>query len=308
MNDARDNGRTVIAVPTAGRQADLRRLLTALGTAYGGQPDVELLVVDNDPRASARPIFVECSAPFGDRSRYVVEPQRGYASVRNAVLANLGDAAAVAMIDDDEVPTAGWLEGLLAAQRRTDADVVVGPVVFDFPADAPTWFERSGVFGFEDDALPESTPMKWCASNNTLVRVAAARRVEGGFDTRFDAMSGEDIDFFFRAHLIGCKIVWTNQAVVREPVPAHRLTRSWLFKRAVRSGNTHALIELQLVGRPTVALSRLLKAAGLFAFGLAGAATAAISRDRALGLRAIYRVGLASGMFLAFRSRTPWAP
>jgi succinoglycan biosynthesis protein ExoM len=300
--------KTVIAIPTAGRQAGLRRLLSALAAAYGSREDVHLLVVDNDAAASSRSIFDEWSARFGDRSMYVVEPVRGYASVRNAVLANAGDVAAIAMIDDDEIPTAGWLDELLAAQRRTRADVVAGPVLFEFPADAPGWFQKSGVFDIESPTLPEGAEMKWCASNNTLLRVDAARRVPGGFDPKFNAMSGEDSHYFLRAHLRGCKIVWTNAAVVREVVPASRLNRSWILKRAIRAGNTRALIELELIRSPGIVLVRFLKAAGLLAIGAGYACAALLLRDRALGLRAINRVGRAYGMFLAFRSLEPWAP
>ena len=297
---------TLIAVPTAGRPDDLRRLLSALATAYGAREDVGLLVVDNDPAASGRPVFDECSVSFADRRRYVVEPRRGYASVRNAVLANAADATAIAMIDDDEVPTAGWLDELLAAQRRTGADIVAGPVVREFPAGTPRWFEQSGVFGIETRPLPEGAEMKWCASNNTLVRVDAVRGIPGGFDDKLNATGGEDPHFFFRAHLRGCKIAWTNAAVVRERVPESRLNRSWIFRRAMVTGNARALIEFELDHRRGVSLVRLLKAAGHLAIGAGCASVALLRRDRALGLRAIYRAGLSCGMFFAFASRKPW--
>lgn len=308
MLKAGQQDRTVIAVATAGRPDDLTRLLGVLAEAYGAREDVELLLVDNDSMASSRPIFDEWTTSFGDRARYVVEPVRGYASARNAVLANVGDVTAIAMIDDDEVPMAGWLDQLLAVQRRTHADVVFGPVLSEFPADAPARFRQSRVFSLEVPALTEGAEMRWCASNNTLLRVEAARRVAGGFDARFNAMGGEDTHFFFRAHLAGSKIVWTNTAAVREMLPASRLDRAWIFRRAVRSGNNHALIELELSQRRGVAPARFIKAAGLLAFGIGCAGASVVRRDPALGLRALYRVGLAYGMLLAFISREPWGP
>lgn len=299
--------RTVIAVPTAGRPESLRHLLAVLAEHYGARPDVSLLVVDNDPAGSSQPIFAQCARDFGDRCKYVVETTRGYASVRNAILANLGDAAAVAMIDDDEVPVGHrWLDALLDVQRETHADVVVGPVVSELPVEAPAWFRTSGVFGLECPELPEGAEMNWCASNNTLVRSAAARRVPGGFDHRFNATGGEDTDFFCRAHAAGARIVWTNRAAVREVVAAERLSYSWVFQRAARSGNGRSLAELQLGPRSRVAMARPLKASGLIGYGLLCAAVATVRRDRALGLKALYRVGLGIGMFTALASREPW--
>lgn len=299
--------RTIIAIPTAGRPESLGRLLAALAADYGPRPDVSLLVVDNDPGGSSRQIFAECARGFGDRGKYVVEATRGYASVRNAILANVGDATLVAMIDDDEIPLSHtWLDELLDVQRATHADVVVGAVVSELPAEAPAWFRASRVFSLESPNLPEGTEMKWCASNNTLVRSAAARGVPGGFAQRFNATGGEDTDFFCRVHLAGGKIVWTNRATVSESVSPDRLSYSWVFRRATRSGNSRSLVELQLGPRPRVFLMRTLKATGLIGYGCLCAVRATLRRDRALALNALYRVGQGVGMLAALASRRPW--
>jgi succinoglycan biosynthesis protein ExoM len=298
---------TLIGVPTGGRPDDLSRLLNALSAEYGPRDDIKLLVVDNSREGSARKIFDECVSSFGDRARYIHEPNRGYANVRNAVIRNIGDAATVAMIDDDEVPAPEWLDRLRAAQARFDADVVAGPIVREFPDGAPKWYAESGVFGLEAPEFPEGGEMPWCATNNTLVLSQVIDRVPEGFDPKFNPMSGEDTHFFMRARMRGCKIVWTHTALVHEFLPLSRFTRKWIFQRAIRAGNSRAVIEFELEPGIRTRLKRAAKTAGLMGYGAVSAVAAGFRQDRALGLRAIHRIGLAWGMTLAFKSTTPWS-
>lgn len=299
---------TLIAVPTGGQLPGLRRLLNVLVSEYGSRQDVRLLVVDNSATASAREPFEECVSAFEDRARYVYEPQRGYSNVRNAVIRNIGDVSAVAMIDDDEVPSPGWLDNLLAAQGRFGADIVAGSVVREFPPDVPTWYAQSRVLDLEILDLPEGSVMPCCASHNTLVLPRVFQLVPEGFHPKFNRMGGEDTHFFTLAQRRGCSIVWTHTAAVHELRSPDCFTRRWIFQRAVRSGNSRAIVEFELASSPYARLARACKMLGLGCFGMGSAIVAGISRDRALGLRALHRVGRAYGMALAFKSLEPWAP
>jgi succinoglycan biosynthesis protein ExoM len=302
-----DSHITLIAVPAGGEPSDLQRLLRLIAAEYGFREDVRLLVADNSADGSARPVFDECSEVFGQRADYVHEPARGYSNVRNAIIAHTGDVHSVAMIDDDEIPAPGWLDSLRDVQLRSGADVVAGPVISEFPPGAPAWYAGSGVFELEAPPFPEGGEMPWCASNNTLVLARVFRRVPDGFDRKFNRSGGTDTNFFMRARLCGCRIVWTDEAVVREYLPARRLTRRWILRRAIRAGNSRALIEFELVGGVRPRLVRAAKALGLCGFGLGSAIVGRLSGDRALGLRALHRLGLACGMAIAFRSSEPWS-
>ncbi len=300
---------TVIAVPAGGSLSNIRRLLATISDDYGDREGVALLVADNTPDGSSEVAFDEFAAKFRGGARYVREPSRGYSNVRNSILENLGDAAFVAMIDDDEFPSPGWLDNLLAAQARSGADVVAGPVVTDFPDDAPRTFAESRVFDIERPDLPEGAEMRWCASNNTLARTSALGKVEGGFDARLNETGGTDTDFFSRARLAGCRIVWTRSAVVHEPVPRKRLTRRWIFRRAARAGNTRALSEFRYSSSLGTAMStRALKASALMIYGIWWALISLARNDRAGSLKALYRIGQSYGMAVAFVDRRPLGP
>jgi GT2 family glycosyltransferase len=298
----------LIAVPTGGRQEDLAVLLTTLSREYGARHDVHLLLVDNNPEGGADRVFEECCGAFGARKMYVHEPKRGYSAARNAVLRGASGFAAIAMIDDDEVPSPGWLDGLIEAQRSHDAQVVAGRVVNRFPPGVPTFYRESGVFTMDAPDLPDGAELRWCATNNTLVTAAALEAVPEGFDPRFDRMSGEDVHFFLLAHLRGCRIVWTNRAVVTEELQPHRFNRRWLMNRAIRSGNSHALIEVELIGGMRTIAIRAGKAAALMAWGLVTLVIAGVARRRSLRLRGVYRLGRGYGMALGLLRPTPWEP
>lgn len=264
--------------------------------------------MDNDARGSSRSVFDSYASRFAGGSRYVLEPQRGYSNARNAVLRNIGEADHVVFIDDDEVPTRGWLDHLRDVQTRTGAEVVVGPVISEFPVGAPPWFEESGVFGAEAPDLEEGAAMPWCATNNTLVTRSVLDRVPEGFDPRFNSMSGEDTYFFLSAHVRGSRILWTRGAPVLEYLPHSRLSRQWILRRAMRSGNTRALAERELLGGFRIVAFRFAKVAALLTMGLFGLALAASRGDRARRLRAVHQIGLAVGMILAYVQPAPWDP
>ena len=68
-----------------------------------------MLVVDNDPAASAR----SACTGFHPAVRYVHEPRPGIAAARSRALREAGEHDVLVFIDDDERPSAGWLRSLL---------------------------------------------------------------------------------------------------------------------------------------------------------------------------------------------------
>ncbi|HEY7768427.1 glycosyltransferase, partial [Longimicrobium sp.] len=116
------------------RPRGLARLLEGLAALrFGGGrgPELEIVVVDNDPARSAEAVCDEWSDRLPWPLRYRHEERRGVSHARNAAVAAAREAGAemMAFIDDDEVPQPGWLDELLRVQAQHDADVVAGPVL-----------------------------------------------------------------------------------------------------------------------------------------------------------------------------------
>ena len=293
-----------IAIATMQRPDMLGALLARLQalTLAEPQPAVEILVVDNDPEESARPVLdvLRRSGPLRFELRYLTDARRGIPFVRNtAVAAALASGATqVVFIDDDELPELDWLERLLHVQRLYDADVVAGPSLSLLPPDTPAWAKGNA---FRHEAHRTGDPLETCATNNTLVRRAVFDRIQPWFDERLALTGGSDRHFFLRAHDAGFRIVWAAEAVVREEVPKSRVSVPWVLTRMYRQGACNAFCEIDLDRKPLARLQMLAQGAAFVAGGLALAPLGAVSalRPKRRGQRllqyaryAAYGVGL----------------
>lgn len=255
-----------------------------------GVPEITVIVVDNDSSESAREVCRSAVLPW--RLKYVLETKRGIAEARNRALKEIGDAAFVAFIDDDEVPDKAWLDELLSAQAEFTADTVAGPVYPSFTDGVPAWIKREGFFERPTHFNGES--LHWCATNNTLVARKVFDRI-GGFDDRFQLTGGEDVQFFKRVRLAGLKIVWCEEAFVSETISIDRANLGSLLRRAYRSGNCYSLVECSLDGRLFARFVRLFKGCGRILQGSVNAC-ASLFTGRAALVRALQNIYLGVGM------------
>lgn len=281
--------RLAVCIPTYRRPERLAALLAALAELrfeLGPEPDVAVLVVDNDAEGSAAAVCRGVPASFRWRLRYLQEPERGLARVRNRLLEEARQEGSdyAAFIDDDEVPSPAWLDAMLAARRRFGADVVVGPVLPRFSSEPPRWVLEGGFF---ERSLRETGARLGAAnSGNTLLKMSMLRGL-GGFDRRYDLTGGEDTEFFMRAAKQGRVMVYCREGEVYEAVGPERANAGFLLRRSFCSGNIWARCRLQ--SEPGLG-TRL----GLAAKGLAQVAAAAIAVLPAacLGRRRLVRVCL----------------
>lgn len=236
------SGDVVVAVPTYLRPESLVGLLSALIPQAAASAS-EVLVVDNDPRGSARQIADSAGV------RYVVEPTRGLAAVRNRALDEASSARALVFIDDDEIPAEGWLDALIHRWRITGASAVSGRVDTVFPTGwRDPWIEEGGFFRrvrFADGARQRSA-----ATNNLLIDLGFVRRLGLRFDPAFGLSGGEDIMFTSRMVAAGGVIVSCPAAVVLDAVSPERLSRRWVLLRAYRVGVSTVRVELALKPGP----------------------------------------------------------
>ena len=291
--------RVVIAVLTYRRPADLAAVLPMLLeqiASLAGRG--EILVVDNDPAAGAASSVRDLTP---GRVRYAHEPTPGIAAARNRALDEAGDADLLVFIDDDERPEPGWLDALLATHAAEGAACVVGPVVSRYEVEPDPWI-TAGRF-FVRRRLPTGTVLDVAATNNLLIDLAQLRRLGVRFDERYGLTGGSDTLFTRALAARGARMVWCDEAVVIDVVPAARLTRRWVLQRAYRSGNAWSRISLELATTPGRALLERLRGTLRGGVRLAGGAArwcvgavTGHTGQRARGLRTIMRgAGLVSG-------------
>ena len=206
-------------------------------------PD-EVVVVDNDADGSARAVVEHrraegCPFPL----TYEIQPERNIALTRNRTV-HLARAEWLAFVDDDERAPRAWLRQLLEAAERFGADGILAPVEPRVPESAPAWIRR-GRF-YEWPRLPSGTPVPQhnLRFGNVLLRGAPLRAEPGPFDVSFGLSTGEDGDLLMRLIAKGARIIWSDEAIVDEPVEAKRLSLRWLLNRAYSGGQHFARLSI----------------------------------------------------------------
>ena len=264
-----DHLRICIAIPTYARANQLDRLLTALADIL--MPDhcaIEAIVLDN---ATVPKMFdlVDLHAtkfPFLLRYRHVPSP--GLAAVRNEALAFCAtrEFDFLAMIDDDEIPTRGWLQALVRMARSTDADAVLGPVPSRLPVAAPTWLQK-GRF-FEPTRYRDGEEMRDGYSGNCLLRTITIERLRLRFDTAFNFAGGEDLVFFRDLLRGGGRLIYAEHAVADEVIEPDRCHAEYVVKLYFRRGNTLSLSDRRMGAGPLGFIVRLVKANARLVLGI----------------------------------------
>jgi succinoglycan biosynthesis protein ExoM len=294
--------RLAICISTFRRQKLLRKLLNGIAELAFRKvpsPQLEIVVVDTpDESGSAQDVCESVSLPWP--LKYVVEPRRGLTYARNRAVAEAGAVDFIAFIDDDEVPSPQWLDELLWAQEEFDAYVVSGPVLPTYAPEVADWI-KAGEF-FASPPKPTGTPCISCATHNALVAIQVFNRVPG-FDDTFALSGAEDTDFFLRASQAGCKIVWSQEAVVLEYTSAKRGTVGWILLREYQTGNGWVFCESVIDGSPRSRLARFVKACGHVAIGSAGVIWSSLRLDRVAVVRALQRASKGTGMLSALAGR-----
>ena len=258
---------------------------------------VELLVIDNDEGESARQTATAIFEGSHLPGRYICESRRGLSSARNRALQESLHVDFVVFLDDDETARNDWLAQLLCTAIRFEADVVTGPVE-PVHEESPKWIVSGGFFS----AVRRETgqPVKWVASNNTLLSSGVARKFR--FDSHFDSSGGEDTEFFMRVAKAGYHMVWSEEARVSESVPASRANLKWILRRAWSDANRFTLSLLMTEPGLRTVLMRLATAGAGTLAGIALLPGVIIRRH--YGARGLQLIARASGTISALRGRS----
>lgn len=299
--------RVTVAVLTFRRPGELQAALPLvleqvlqLNESVDGVVQADLLVIDNDPAGSARSV----STGYPESQvRYVVEPVPGISAGRNRALDESLQRDLLVYLDDDEQPLAGWLATLIQTWRRTNATAVMGRVVSEFERELDPWVE-AGSF-FTRRRLPTGTEVEIAAAGNLLLDLNQVRRLNLRFHNDFGLSGGEDTLFSRELARAGGCIVWCDESIAIDRVPAERATRRWVLARSWSHGNTLTVLDLHeadgrierlrvRVGGSWRGAIRILGGVARYLLGLLTGRL----RHQARGLRTAYRgAGMLAGAF-----------
>ena len=227
-----------VIVPTMRRPESLERALRSLFVQTA--PMASIVVVDNDPAATAR----------------------------NAGLSTT-DAPLIAFLDDDEAASPQWLAALRAALDQTKSDVVFGPIAGRVPAD--TGWAAPYLEAFFGRTGPDTTRRidKPWGCGNSLMNRATALPGAAPFDASADQSGGEDDALFAALQARGGTFGWAADAWVDEFAPPHRATMAYALSRAFAYGQGPSQTAAKARNWPGVARWMIVGAVQALVWGIA---------------------------------------
>ena len=283
-------------------------LLAQADDVSDAQTTASVLIVDNDPQAGARavveaaraalaggqPEAVEASGqavlsePSGSadsdaaatsRLVYVHEPEPGIVAGRNRALSQAHGSDALVFIDDDEIPSPGWLASLVSTWRSQECAAVTGPTPPAFEADPSPWVSASGAFDSWEAA--DGAQVRSADTGNLLLDLGVVERLGLRFDPRYGLTGGEDSLFTRQLTRAGGIIRFAAGAVVTKRVPAARARRTWVLERSLRSGSSWARVRIDTAGSADGASRGLSRLRLRLGYGIKGLAKAGVDGARA---------------------------
>ena len=197
--------------------------------------DFDLYVIDNDKNYSSKDIVKKNKNLTKTKIVYEVEKNKGIPFARNKAInlvKNTYDY--LAFIDDDEEAERDWLGNLFNALIKYDADIVAGPVHPIVKPEYPKWIK----YYLPKNKYSTGELIKTCATGNVIMKSSIFSETDKPFLEKFKNTGGSDSHLFSLLNDKGYKIVWTNDAVVKENIEENRLTLKWFLSRSFRVGNS----------------------------------------------------------------------
>ena len=274
-------------------------LLAQADDVCDAQTTASVLIVDNDPQAGARAVVEAARAALGgeqpeaaessgaadldaaatSRLVYVHEPEPGIVAGRNRALSQAHGSDALVFIDDDEIPSPGWLKALVSTWRAQGCAAVTGPTPPTFEVDPSAWVVASGAFDSWEAA--DGAQVRSADTGNLLLDLAVVEDLGLRFDPRYGLTGGEDSLFTRQLTRAGGVIRFAAGAVVTKRVPAARARRTWVLERSLRSGSSWARVRIDTAAPDGGASGRLARLRLCLGYGAKGLAKAGIDGARA---------------------------
>ena len=202
----------------------------------------QIIVIDNDPECSAREIVNENAQHIRIPIVYASEPRRGISNARNKGLeeAIKSGASHILFFDDDETLTADTLISHIDLYNKNKAALISsGPTISKFDENYPDYIKKHMVF--KQRTTKKTGDIRTsCAAGNVFFPVSLVKENGLRFSDEYVFMGGEDGDFFHKASELGFTIVWNNEAVIYETVPAARANMKYILKKCYYNGYASA--------------------------------------------------------------------
>ncbi len=219
-----------IVIPTYKRPAALIRLLKSIDGSRVEGFDVEIVVADNDPLASAHDVMTDFIKTSQSPITHIHVPEPGVSNARNGAL-HAAKGRYILFIDDDMEADLSWAQTLAHCAMALDATLAFGPAVAVMPEqDHPLFDYMQPLFcrvrDYETGLIDEGI-----ATGNCFLDRGKESLPSPVFDPALNQSGGEDDALFDHLMNQGAKVAWIKAATTLEHVPESRATLSYVWRR-----------------------------------------------------------------------------
>jgi len=278
-----DNTCLSIIIPTYKRPDALARALASVEVESVKELDIQIVIADNDPAASAETFSKQKISESDADIVYIHVPEPGVSNARNRALAT-ARGRYILFLDDDMEACSPWAQSMVDTAHKFDAALVFGPVNAVMPdADNPFYEQMRPLFSRKsqgEDGLIE----RGIGTGNCFIDREKAALPTPAFDTSLNQTGGEDDALFRELEKQDIKIAWTNAAVTLEHVPAARATLKYVWRRNFAFGQTptHEAADKGIVGFPLVLMWMCVGVLQVISFGIRFIITKLLNRPEAV--------------------------
>jgi hypothetical protein len=246
-----DSNLISIVIPTYKRPGALIRLLTSIDGSKVENFNVEIIVADNDPSASANEVMTRFMKNNISPITHIHVPEPGVSNARNGAL-KAAKGRYILFIDDDMEADLDWAQTLAHGALALDATLAFGPAIAVMPADDNPIFDYMQPLFCRVRDYPTGLIDEGIATGNCFLDRAKEALPNPVFDPALNHSGGEDDALFEHLMSQGAKVAWIEDAKTLEHVPESRATLSYVWRRnfAWGQGPTQQEADRGLAGLP----------------------------------------------------------
>ena len=196
-----------IVIPTYNRKESLRKCLRSLIGQDFPADRFELIVVDDGSDCAVESLVADLRGGFSNLV-YVQQENKGPACARNAGV-RLAGGDLVAFVDDDCIANGEWVRLMVEEHRRDPRAAAVGGRTLTSSRKTPVIVSQFlSTISIEADVRGRSEVIFFPTCNVSLKKSVLA---DHAFNERFPLPGGEDLEFFWRLHRAGLRLVWSRR-------------------------------------------------------------------------------------------------
>ncbi len=219
-----------IVIPTYKRPDALIRLLKSIDGSLVKGFNVEIVVADNDPLASAHDVMTQFKSKSLSPITHIHVPEPGVSNARNGAL-KAAKGRYILFIDDDMEADQEWAQTLFLGAKKFDATLAFGPAVAVMPEEGNALFDYMQPLFCRVRDYDTGLINEGIATGNCFLDRGKEPLPTPVFDPALNQSGGEDDALFTHMMDQGAKVAWIKAATTLEHVPASRATLSYVWRR-----------------------------------------------------------------------------